>query len=146
VAGLPEPHPLHPDADRVLTELRTTSLRYEGRLRALPWSECVRLGPRRLPVTYAPDIRPLGRPATSADVRAGDAVFELNGQGRLADVKLPAWILPKGGAEGKPAPWGRAVQAEVGPDGKVVYGAIFRRAIRPVTADEVERVEPVEGR
>lgn len=55
----------------------------------------------------------------------------------------PAWLLLKGSTEDDPE-WGLVVQAEVGPDGRGVYGAIFRHSIRAVRADEVERVEPVE--
>jgi hypothetical protein len=36
---------------------------------------------------------------------------------------------------------GLVFQAEVGPDGTVTYGAVFRHAIRAVKASEVERVE-----
>ena len=37
---------------------------------------------------------------------------------------------------------GLIVQAETGDDGKVIYGVIFRHAIRKVAADEIERIEP----
>ena len=140
VVGLPEPHPLRPDADRVLKEMRTVLLKYDGRIRALNDAERTRLGLRSGDVGFAPDIKPLGRPATVADVNAGRAVFELNGRGRVAPGTWPAWVLLKADAEND-GPWGLIVQAEVGADGAFTYGAIFRHAIRVVRADEVERIE-----
>jgi hypothetical protein len=140
VVGVPEPHPLRPNADRVLADMRATLLRYEGHFRILTLDERSRLGHAHLEIVFGPDIKPLGRPATAADVRAGRAVFELNGNGRLADGPVPVWVQLKG--DGEDSAWGRAVQAEVGPGGKAVYGVIFRHAIRSVKADDVERVEP----
>jgi hypothetical protein len=96
----------------------------------------------QLDVAYVPDLKPWGRPATAADVSAGRAVFHLSGTGKVADVQLPAWLLLKnGGKTGDPPVWGLAIQAEVGPDGAVTYGAILRHAIRTVKATEVEPVE-----
>jgi hypothetical protein len=92
---------------------------------------------------FIPDIRPLGRPATADDVRAGRAVFHLGGKGKLADQPLPAWVLLKADAGKKHPARGLAVQAEVGPDRAVRYGVIFRHAIREVPASEVEGVEIV---
>jgi hypothetical protein len=146
VVGVPEPNPLRPDADAVLADMRTSLLRYERRLRLLTFNDQMRLGVRRIEPAFLPDIRPLGRPATAADVREGWAVFELNGNGRVSDVALPAWILFKSEANEAFPAWGLAVQAEVGPHGAVMYGVIDRHAIRAVKADEVERIEPYEGR
>lgn len=58
----------------------------------------------------------------------------------MAAGTWPAWILLKGNVEDDPE-WGFAVQSEVGPDGKEIYGAIFRHAIRAVRAEEVEPCE-----
>jgi hypothetical protein len=141
--GLPEYHPLRRDADQVRADARAVLGKYVGRFRPITWSERSRweMG---YPgdVGYAPDVKPLGRPATAADVAAGRAVFHLNGSGKLADLKLPAWVVLKEGHAERDRPvCGLAVQAEVGPDGAVIYGAIFRHAIRTVKASEVERVE-----
>jgi hypothetical protein len=142
--GLPKYHPLRRDADRVLVETRTLLARYGRHVRPMTWDEGERLKFNHSGTTFIPDIRPLGRPATANDVTAGRAVFALPG-GRVADVKLPAWVILKGDRKADPLA-GVVVQAEVGPDGKVVYGAIFRHAIRAVRADEVERIEPGEQR
>jgi hypothetical protein len=136
--GLPEPNPLRPDADSVLAEVRSTLLRYE--FRPLTDEERGRLGVVQSEWTFGPVISSPNRPATAADVRAGRAVFDFNGRGRVPAGTRPGWILLKG-AGNDDSRWGRVVQAEAGPDGKVVYGAVFRHAIRAVRADDVERVD-----
>jgi hypothetical protein len=142
VVGLPEPNPLQPDADRVLAEIRTVLVRHERRFRSLDFAERVRLGVRHMDPAFVPDIRPLSRPATAADMNAGRAVFELDGSGRVAAATWPAWLLLKVDPKKNERSFGLVVQAEVGSDGKVVYGVIFRDAIRAVQADEIERIEP----
>jgi hypothetical protein len=142
VVGLPDCHPLRRDADRVRAFTRRSLAKYAGRFRPLTWSEKQRWDMWQLDVAYVPDLKPWGRPATAADVSAGRAVFHLSGTGKVADVQLPAWLLLKnGGKTGDPPVWGLAIQAEVGPDGAVTYGAILRHAIRTVKATEVEPVE-----
>jgi hypothetical protein len=93
---------------------------------------------------FIPDIAPLGRAATEADVRTGRAVFELGGNGKFADQNLPAWLLLKSESKKEYPTFGLVVQAETGPDGKPVYGVIFRHEIRAVRSDEVERIDPYE--
>ena len=140
--GLPAYHPLRRDADQVLAETRGVLTRFGRNYRQLTWEEQARWNRRDRNVTYVPDIKPLGRPSTAADVRAGRAVFELGGSSRVAKEKLPAWVAVKADAGKSDPAWGLVVQAEVGADGKLVYGVIFRHAIRAVKADEVGRVEP----
>ncbi|HEX3151987.1 MAG TPA: hypothetical protein VHR66_28195 [Gemmataceae bacterium] len=142
VFGLPEYHPLRRDADRVLIEMRTFLMRYDRRFRDLTREEHFRFELHPNAPEYIPDIRPLGRLATATDVARGDAVFEQKGQGRVADVKMPAWLVLKSNAKNEDPAVGLIVQAELGPDGKATYGVIFRNAIRAVRADEVERIEP----
>jgi hypothetical protein len=64
------------------------------------------------------------------------AVFHLGGKGKLAKQKLPAVAILKGEK-------GLIVQAEIGPDGKPVYGIITGPAIRRVEAKDVTAVEPL---
>jgi hypothetical protein len=144
--GLPEYHPLRKDAARVLAETRAVLLRHYRHVRKLTWDDQRAFGIGGGNTVYVADIRPLGRPATATDVDAGRAVFELRGAGRVTDQKLPAWITLRADAKHPDASKGLVVQAEVGPDGKAVYGVIFRHAIRAVKAEEVERVEPAEMR
>jgi hypothetical protein len=145
VVGLPDYHPLRRDADQLLAETQAMLARYARRFRPVVWVEQSRWSVGRYgDIAYVPDIRPLGRPASAADVAAGRAVFELNGAGKVADVKLPAWLVLKEDAKVPDPPAGVIVQAEVGPDGTVTYGVIFRHAIRAVKAAEVGRLEPYE--
>lgn len=156
VAGVPPRHALRRDAEPSLAALRTFLARH--RFRRLTESEVRRLDWRTSDPGYIPDIRPLGRPATAADVAAGRAVFHLNGKGKPA-ADPPVWVALKGDLDAHrsaekeipkvaagtppasdvdPLAVGLVVQAEVGPGGKVYYGVIFRTAIRVVRADEVE--------
>jgi hypothetical protein len=79
-----------------------------------------------------------GRPATAADVKAGRAVFHLDGTGRAWTGPVPTQVVLKADAKKKSPPAGVVVQAETDANGKAVYGVIFRHAIRLVLADEVE--------
>jgi hypothetical protein len=143
VAGLPDFHPLRHDADRVIAAARDQLTRFARSYRLMTWDEQRRFSRYRR--MFIPDIRPLGRPATPADVTAGRAVFSLPGA-KPADGPVPGWLVLKADARNPEPPPGRIVQAEVGPDGAIAYGVIFRHEIRAVRADEVERVEPLEPR
>jgi hypothetical protein len=140
VAGVPDYHPLHKDAPSALTAMKNLVDRHRNGFRRLRGPEIARLGFKVGEWAYVPDVRPMGRPAAAADVAAGRAVFHLDGEGRLIDQALPAWVVLKAGTKADPRQ-GLAVQAEMGPDGKVRYGVILRDAIRTVRADEIERVE-----
>jgi hypothetical protein len=164
--GLPAYHPLCRDADRVLAETKAILDRHARGFRPMVPAEIDRFGEVSGDSGLIFDIRPLGRPATPQDVRIGRAVFHLDGQGKAVSTTLPAWLVLKSDAHkvtaveesvspelalalalyrrAAQAPAGLVVQAEVGPDGKLVYGAIFRHGIRAVRADEVERIEPYE--
>jgi hypothetical protein len=155
VAGVPPYHPLHRDADKSLGALKGFLDRCAYRLRRFTGAEAGRLGFRAGDPAYVPAARPLGRAATAADVAAGRAVFHFNGKGKpVADA--PAWVtrvtaprwewlrtdpiwlgLTLWQAVSGPPEDGLVVQAEAGPDGELVYGVIFRRAIRAVRVDEV---------
>jgi hypothetical protein len=92
---------------------------------------------------FEPDIVPLDRPATAEDVKAGRAVFHLNGKGKRTDLGLPALGMPKS-EPGRVNPVAVViVQAETGPDGVVMYGFIARNAIRSAPATEFNRVTPL---
>jgi hypothetical protein len=163
LVGLPEHHALHRDADQSVATIKSVLDRHRRGFRPMKETEAVRLGVSRYESVFVPDIRPLRRPATPADVAVGRAVFHLEGRGTVAPVNLPSWLILKanedkvsppvqftdqlwivaGRVSDAPAdkPAGLVVQAELGPDGKVVYGVIFRNAIRMVRADEVERIQ-----
>jgi hypothetical protein len=136
IAGAPEFHVLRSDSEAQFTAVAEFVGRYGRRFRVLGYreSDWMRARPERL--CCVPDVRPLNRAATVADIGSGDAVFHLNGKGEPAVAELPVWVLLKDNTIGL------AVQAEVGPEGTMVYGVIFRRGMGAVPAEEVERVLP----
>lgn len=163
--GIPLSSPLRRDREQVHHLIDGMIVRYTPRWRELGFDETMRfrgwprqygrLGDRVLfycgtghspPPLAIPDIKPLKRPGTAADVRSGHAIFELGGKGKVAEQKLPAWLLLKSDAKQNAPPFGLVVQAELGPDGKIIYGVIFQNKLRAVKADEVERIEAIEKR
>jgi hypothetical protein len=146
VVGVPRFDPLLRDADDRIRAAKDALDRYGRRLRSV---DDPRFGVyKSFPYSmFAPEIPALGRPATAADVRDGTAVFHLDGKGEVADVKLPARVLLKQRDPANPSRYrGLAVQAEVGPDGAVVYGVILVDSIRAVPAAEIRTIEPFERR
>jgi hypothetical protein len=140
--GAPEFHPLRRDRDEIIDGMDALLRRNSRTLRPLRTDESSRfLTESRWWMVCIPHIQPLGRAGTPADVKAGRAVFELSGKGKVADVKFPTWVMLQTEAM-KPQPsYGLVVQAEKRPDGKLVYGVIFRHEIRLVQEDEVVRIE-----
>jgi hypothetical protein len=146
VACAPEYHPLVKDADKRLQTLKDFFDRFQGKfrpLRDLPTPDTSDEDEDDEEAGFWPDLRPLGRPATAADVRDGRAVFHLGGKGKAADQKLPALGTLK--QEGKKDGGGQVliVQAEVGDDGEVVYGIIGRHEVRVAKAKEFTSVTPL---
>lgn len=144
IAGMPEFELLHQRFAQELAGVLSTYDRFAGHFRTMTWYERDRIRMGFVRPGFIPDIRQLPRPATLADVKAGRAVFELGGKGKLTEMKLPAWLLLKSEAKKKYPAFGLVVQAETSHDGKPVYGVIFRHDIRAVQADEVERLEAYE--
>ena len=133
VVGVPAYHPLFADADKRLAALAASLDRFGGRLRvATGREEQIFYLNHWHTSSYLPDIRPLGRPATAADVKAVKAVFHLGGKGKVVGMKLPALAVNK--ADGRRI---LIVQAEVAPDNKTTYGIISRHEIRAATAAEL---------
>jgi hypothetical protein len=130
VMGLPAYHPLLKDADRRLALLKAMLDRPQGRFRRLSWREMKALELSSWEARFIPDIRPLGRPATADDVRAGKAVFYLDGKGKLTNQKLPAVAVLKPDKKGAPLARLLIVQAEAGPDGETIYGGIGKEGMR----------------
>jgi hypothetical protein len=137
IAGAPEFHPLRTDSEAQFSAVAEFVSRYGRRFRVLGHREADWLRSRNDRICCAPDIRPLNRAATVADIGSGDAVFHLNGKGEPAVTELPVWVMLKDGTVGL------AVQAEIGPDGTMVYGVIFRRGMDMVPAEDVERAIPM---
>jgi hypothetical protein len=137
VLGMPFFHPLCTDADDRINHIAQFLDRYPGRIRVATDSERSALSVED-DRAFIPDIKPLGRPATAADVTAGRAVFHLDGKGRDWKGPVPPKVMLKADAKKENPPAGLVVQAEADANGKAVYGVIFRHAIRKVRADEVE--------
>jgi hypothetical protein len=141
VVGLPLYHPLFKDADSRLAELRITFDRYAGNYRRTTGREHDALGLSGFSLAYVPNMRPLRHAATADDVKAGKAVFHLEGKGKLADLKPPAIALRERDKDKERAPKVLIVQAEIGSDGEVVYGVISKEGICTIPARELTGVK-----
>lgn len=141
VVGLPRYHPLFKDADQRLAAFKTAFDRFAGKYRRTNWRESRTLGLSSFSPGYIPDLRPLGRAATAEDVKAGKAVFHLDGKGKLAELTLPAVGILKREGQKERAPGVLIVQAEVGADGQATYGVIQKGEIRAVPGSEVTGIK-----
>ena len=141
-AGLPEFHPLLNDADDRLATMRDVLKRFDGRWRKLTDVEKASLGTNEPQVSMGPDIPPLGRPADAEDVKSGRAIFHLHGQGKRIDLSLPARATLKV-VKDDALRHCLIVQAEMRPDGEIVYGIIHRHAIRTATESELTEIMPL---
>ena len=74
-------------------------------------------------------------------MKAGKAVFHLDGKGKLTDLKLPAvgLLIP----DDKKKRWSTVliVQAEVSADGQVTYGVIMKEDVRAVPGRELTNIK-----
>jgi hypothetical protein len=143
IAGLPEYHPLLKDAETRLAAMRKALDRFPGEYRTLTPTEKVIIAGNTYEVRFAPKVLSLGRPATAGDVKAGKAIFHLDGRGKLAAVELPARGTFKRHANDKDTRCGLLVQAEVRPNGEIVYGVIERHAVGTRSASEFADVTPL---
>lgn len=138
VFGMPRVHPLLTDHDAQLATMRALMDRYADRFRGLTQSERQVVG---WGAQFVADIKPLAKPATADDVKAGRALFDLAGRGTVATLKLPAagsLKSAKAGEKGEPL---LIVQAETDAGGKTHYGIIARYAMREAIGDEVTDVK-----
>ena len=88
----------------------------------------------------------LGRPATKEDVRGSRAIFSLEGEGEIRQVKLPSlpikakWIRPEkapGGSAEDGWVW-QAEEVRKGGQWERYYGFIGRHVIAQVPASSIE--------
>jgi hypothetical protein len=145
VYGMPAYHPLLKDADGRLKEIRRVLDSFSGRFRLVTPLEVEFLGVAS-DRQFLPDLSPLTRPATKDDVKAGRAIFESNGKGKLAPLQLPAvasWRRPHD-ASSDPAPKRlMIVQAEIDAAGKTIYGVLGDGAARTVHPEELTDIKPI---
>ncbi len=142
-AGLPEYHPLLKDFEGRLAAIRDAIDKFPGRYRVLTPVEIFVITGNEWGVSFAPDIKPLGRPATAHVGTDGTAIFHLDGKGTLPKLELPACGAWPKLANEKTARACLIVQAEMLADGDIFYGVIEHRAIRMVPASEFAAVTPL---
>jgi len=144
--GLPICHPLLKESEQRRGALREALDRYGEQFHRVPPEIGGAFGASHREHLYIPAFDPLGRAATSADVRAGRAVFDFGGKGRLAAQPLPAFGFRKSSGKGDEAEPVLIVQAEWSPKGELVFGVIGFYGIRALPASQVEKVRPLEPR
>jgi hypothetical protein len=142
--GLPICHPLLKESEQRLRALREVLDRFGDRFARVPPEVAEAFGASHRERLYVPVFDPLGRAAISADVRAGQAVFDFGGKGRLAAQPLPAFGLRKSSAKDDEAEPVLIVQAEWSPAETLVFGVIGVNGIRALPASQVEKVRPFE--
>jgi hypothetical protein len=141
--GMPDTEPPATVSEDRLAAMKKILDRYRGRFHEATREESDALndGPMLIP-TWPP----LSRPATAADVATGHAVFELGGRGKIAPLKLPAVGTFTSTVEGQSiAESVLILQAEIGADGKTLYGAVGRNILRAIPADQLTDIRPLES-
>jgi hypothetical protein len=141
VVGLTNYHPLLKDSDKRLATYKETLDRFVGNYRRANWRESEILRLDHWTPKYIPSLRPLGRPATPADVKAAQALFSLDGKGMTADLQLPAVAVLKRDEKKERPPRALIVQAEVSANGQTTYGLIMRDKIVVVQGNEIASIK-----
>lgn len=152
VGGLPRYNPLFSDAETRLQRMRELLDQYAANLhRADEW-EAESVGEWGWGPFYLFSPPPLGRAAAESDVKAGNAVFALQGS-EVAALKLPARgaLSPAPEREGdEPVEddreWCLIVQAETDAEGKTWYGVVRRHGFEKVAAEQLHDVQPRDQR
>jgi hypothetical protein len=147
--GWPAYHPQRKEAD-VAQETTLLFDRFPQVFRRLATAELEPLGIDPGQIVFVPDLKPLGRPSTAADVQAGRAIFHLGARARIADLQLPAVAIPQK-PEPPPDKFGRprrflVVQAEVDDSGNTVYGVIGDGVPRRAKPAEFAEIRPIDRR
>ncbi len=139
---MPETEPLITVSEDRLTAMKKTLDRYKGRFHEATREECAALndGPMLIPMWP-----PLNRPATAADIAKGQAIFELGGRSKLAPLKLPAVGTFTATFDGQNIQENLLIlQAEIGADGKTMYGAVGPNILRAIPADQLTDIKPLD--
>jgi len=145
VIGLPPYHPLLKAADEKLEAFKNAFDSFRNGYRRLTSSEAEFLELYSREPVFMPDIPPLGRPATPDDVRAGRAVFHLDGKGKLSELELPAAASSPTASQRTVLRQSRLliVQAEVDADGNTVYGVIGDGIARKADSEELKDIKTI---
>jgi hypothetical protein len=147
VFGLPAYHPLAKDADARLKELARVFDHFQNGYHPMTPVEQEFLEIDSGEPLFLPNLPPLTRPATADDLKAGLAIFQLNGKGQLAPLKLPA-VASLRRPHGTPSTSGGTkplmiVQAEIDADGKTIYGVIGPGVVRRASEEELINIKPM---
>jgi hypothetical protein len=148
VYGMPAYHPLLKDAHARLNVLKRVFDGFPTGYHSVTPIEAQFLEVVAYEPLFLPNLSPLNRPATKDDVKAGRAVFELKGKGRLAPVRLPAvasWKKRRDAASASSAVKRLLiVQAEVDAEGKTIYGIIGDGVAHTVHPEELTDIKPIQ--
>jgi hypothetical protein len=144
VLGLPLYHPLCKDSESRRQRMMTVLDQFRGRYRRLSGRELEALErPFWESNVFVLAMSPLRRAATAEDVRAGNAIFHLDGDGKPLGLALPAVaVLKETERNDRPATV-LVVQAEINSAGAITYGILGAGEMRPVPADELTKVSPL---
>lgn len=140
---VPEYHPLLKDSDEHFAKVKREYQRFAGNFRKLNASEAHVMHASPWGNAFVPNID-LKQPASEADVQAGRAIFHLNGQGKLANLKLPTFAKLLKDQDNNDAPYQLIVQAEIQADGNTLYGVVSRSGCMQRAAAEFGPVRSVE--
>jgi hypothetical protein len=143
IMGAPVCHPLFKDDEQRLTRLREMLDRFKRNFRLLNEEERQALQLSFWEVPLIPDIKPLGRAATAADVQAGRALFNLPSGAKLAELKLPAIAYRKDDPDKQNPAEVLIVQAEIGADGQTFYGVIGHGKLGQIPAGDLVKVQSI---
>jgi hypothetical protein len=147
--GLPAYHPLQKDAAANLELMKKTFDSFSHEFRRMTSLEMQGLETYNQygGVVFVADFRPLARVATADDVKAGKAIFHLEGKAAPSKLALPAVavLAPSAARTRHSRSTARAliVQAEIDADGKTVYGIVGDGPPRAAKSGEVTSVEPL---
>lgn len=142
----PQVHPLAADNKERMETLRVAISRYRYRPETREEHDVRQAGEAFATVWgILPDIPPLPNAATPEDVAAGRAVFTRNGESTRLPMKLPARaVFAEDAGEDQKQRTAIIVQAEMGKDGRVMYGVLFRGGMGIMTDKELSGIMPME--
>ena len=143
VFGSPFYNPLLKDSEKRLAAIKILLDRYGVHFRIMSDSEkeLVGLFPRE--PKFAPAILPLDHAATMQDVDRGLAIFQLDGKGKPAGMKLPAVATLKHEGQNKQRLRVLVVQAEKSAEGKTTCGIISEHEIITIDGEELIDIKSI---
>lgn len=141
VPGLPRYHLLAPDREERLARIRFLTKAWAGRMKEPDYDLQKAVGFYFAGNYLTPELTPLTKPATEADVASGRAVFTIKNS-QLADLGIP---LPAQATIGKgeDAESVAVIQAERFENGKTLCGILGRHRFESVPLSELNNLRPM---